>query len=299
MHILVIGQTGQLAQSLQAIAPKSGVTVSAVGRPGVDLADPQSLEALFENNKRLNNPNVVVNAAAYTAVDLAETHPDEAFSVNRDGPGILARLCTGHDVPLIHLSTDYVFDGSNNEPYRESDKTHPLGVYGQSKLEGEQAVRTANPHHIILRTAWLISPYGQNFVTTMLRLMVEKDQLGIVDDQQGCPTSAVDLANAIIKISQRLTDNWGTYHLVGSGTTSWYGLACEIQIKAREIWGAGWPGGNCVVKPITTREYPTPAARPANSVLSTRAFQDQFGFALPNWQESLVDILHLIKQREG
>jgi len=231
-------------------------------------------------------PCAVVNAAAYTAVDKAEAEPALAMGVNRDGAGALAAAAARLGVPFIHVSTDYVFDGRKDAPYREEDAPCPLGAYGRSKLEGEAAVRAAWPAAVILRTSWVYSPFGQNFVTTMLRLATTREKVQVVDDQYGAPTAAGDLAAAILDLAERLTtqrmDHGGVYHLAASGETTWHGFAGAIF--------AGWARRRHrvpVLAPITTAQYPTPAQRPANSRLDCGKIARVFGLRLPPWQTSL------------
>lgn len=294
MHVAVIGNSGQVAQALRLALLPTDLSLRAHGRPGVDLTRHDTLDTVIN---RASKPSLVVNAAAYTDVDGAETDIKTAFAVNFEGVVATAQLCAKSGIPLIHFSTDYVFDGTKNGPYSEVDPTNPLGVYGRSKLEGEHAVRAACPSNIVLRTAWVISPFGRNFVTTMLRLMAERDTLNVVDDQIGSPTSALDLADAIIRIAGESGKGGGTYHLVGQGSTSWFGLATEIRNRAVDIFGSDWSGAHCRIEAIPTSDYPTAAKRPANSVLSTEAFTQTFGFTLPRWQDSLTTILTAIKKQ--
>jgi dTDP-4-dehydrorhamnose reductase len=229
----------------------------------------------------------VVNAAAYTAVDKAESDAEQAFLINATGAGELARLCAKTAIPLIHVSTDFVFDGARRRPYVETDAVLPLGVYGASKAAGEIAVRRAHAQHVILRTSWVYSAHGNNFLKTMLRLGAERPELGVVDDQRGSPTSAHDLADAMLAIAPRLaaSDNcslWGTFHVTGAYETTWHGFAAEIFRQAA-IRGAKVPR----LKAITTAEYPTQARRPAYSVLDNAKFIETFGFGLPDWRASL------------
>jgi dTDP-4-dehydrorhamnose reductase len=283
MKIAVIGREGQLAQCLRMQGRSQGHYVHAAGRPGVDLTDPASVGIWLDRMQ----PDLVVNAAAYTAVDKAETDSEQAFLVNATGAGELARLCAIATIPLVHLSTDFVFDGARRQPYVETDAVLPLGVYGASKAAGETAVQRACPHHVILRTSWVYSAHGNNFLKTMLRLGAERAELGVVDDQRGSPTSAHDLADAILDIAPRLAaagdpSLWGTYHLTGAYETTWHGFAAEIFRQAA-IRGATVPR----LKAITTAEYPTAARRPAYSVLSNAKFIETFGFGLPDWRASL------------
>lgn len=277
--ILVTGGTGQLASALAAAAD-----VHRVGRPTFDFDHPATIEAAF----RTVAPRLVVNAAAYTAVDLAESEVDAAYRANRDGPATLARLCADADVPLIHVSTDYVFDGTKPEPYVETDSVAPQGVYGASKLAGEQAIQASGAKAIILRTAWVYAATGKNFVRTMLTLGKTRDRLTVVADQHGCPTTAVDLADAILAIVARLDrTGWqpeysGIFHAAGSGATTWHGLAVAT-FEAAGRHGANVPR----VGPIATADWPTPARRPANSRLDCTRLHDVFGVRLPHWRQSL------------
>jgi dTDP-4-dehydrorhamnose reductase len=278
--ILVTGGTGQLASAL-AIAPG----VQRVGRPDFDFDRPETIEAAF----RSASPRLVVNAAAYTAVDAAETDSDAAYRANRDGPAILARLCTDADIPLIHISTDYVFDGAKPDPYIETDPVAPQGVYGASKLAGEQTVMASSANAIVLRTAWVYGATGKNFVRTMLTVGKTRPRLTVVGDQHGCPTTATDLADAILAIVARLdTTGWqpqyrGIFHAAGTGATTWFGLAVAAFEEAGRH-GANVPE----VASIATADWPTPAKRPANSRLDCTRLHDVFGVRLPPWRESLT-----------
>jgi dTDP-4-dehydrorhamnose reductase len=279
--ILVTGGTGQLAS---ALAAASG-DVHLVGRPGFDFDRPETIEAIF----RAISPRLVVNAAAYTAVDKAESDADAAYRTNRDGPAILARLCSAADIPLIHVSTDYVFDGAKPDPYVETDPVAPQGVYGASKLAGEQAVLASGAKAIILRTAWVYAATGTNFVRTMLTLGKTRSTLDVVADQHGCPTAAADLADAVLAIVARLgATGWqpaygGIFHASGTGETTWFGLATATFQEA------GGRGANVPeVTPITTAEFPRPAKRPANSRLDCTRLHEVFGVRLPPWRDSLT-----------
>lgn len=281
MRIAVTGREGQVARSLLATAP-SGIEVIAIGRPELDLANPASvLPALAAAQ-----PDVIVSAAAYTAVDKAESEPDSAFAVNAAGAGAVSEAAAKLGIPVIHLSTDYVFSGEKLAPYVETDPTGPISVYGSTKLEGELRVAAGNADHVILRTAWVYSPFGANFVKTMLRLAETRDELRVVADQRGCPTAALDIADAILAIAARLKADAdpalrGTFHLTGTGEASWADFATEIFAQSRAI------GGNsAVVTPITTAEYPTPARRPANSRLSGDKLAATYGIRLPGWKSS-------------
>lgn len=286
--IFVTGATGQVAQALVEAARRRGVPLVAYGRPLIDLERLEGLGAAVVEAR----PVAVVNAAAYTAVDKAESEPERAFAVNRDGAAALARAAAVLGVPFIHLSTDYVFDGAKAAPYVESDPTDPAGVYGRSKLEGEQAALAANERTIVLRTAWVYGPHGSNFVRTMLRLAGERDSLRVVDDQQGSPTAAPDIAEGILTVLDVVgRSGWqrefsGVYHLAGTGETTWCGFARAIMEEA------GARGARAVpVEAIGTADYPTPARRPANSRLDTTRLAEVFGVRLPPWRESLASTL--------
>jgi dTDP-4-dehydrorhamnose reductase len=281
--ILVTGGTGQLAS---ALAAQGGARVRRVGRPEFDFDRPETIQSAFE----AATPSLVVNAAAYTAVDAAETDEAAAYRANRDGPEALARLCAGAGVPLIHISTDYVYDGTKPSPYVETDAVGPQSVYGASKLAGETAVLASGARAIILRTAWVYAATGRNFVRTMLSLGQTRDTLRVVADQRGCPTAAADLASAILTIAGRIeAEGWddsraGVFHAAGSGETTWHGLAMAVFEEAARH-GAKVPG---TVTAISTAEYPTPARRPANSRLDCTRLSTVFGVRLPAWRESLT-----------
>lgn len=277
LRIAVIGMQGQLARAL-AEAGNAAVAVTCIGRPQLDLAKPESVAAALAAQPA----DLVVNAAAYTAVDRAESEPDLALAINRDGAAAVAAACARRRLPLIHLSTDYVFDGTKAAPYREDDSCQPQGVYGRSKLAGEQAVQAACPGAVILRTAWLHSPFGGNFVRTMLRLAGEGQALRVVADQKGSPTYAPDLAAAILAMAPPLAGGdaalSGIFHLAGAGAASWHDFAVAIMAAA---------GRTVPVTAITTADYPTPAKRPANSVLDTAKIAAAYGIRLPPWQDGL------------
>lgn len=283
IRVLVIGRTGQVAGALATMKPSTAVSYHCLGRPVLDLTKPETIAPAFN----LVEPHIVVNAAAYTAVDKAESEPELARQINTEGPAHIAQNCAEAGIPLIHLSTDYVFDGTGTRPYRPQDTVNPQNVYGVTKELGERAVRSKHNSHIILRTAWVYSERGQNFVKTMLRLAGERDELSVVDDQVGTPTYAADIATAIDTMVKQLTasasdTSWGTYHVTSSGHTTWYDFAREI-FKLAELHGIKIP----VVSPISTEDYPTPAARPRYSVLDTTAVRDEFEISLPAWEASL------------
>lgn len=288
--ILVAGRSGQVASALAALRAVGSHPVVCAGRPALDLADPETLVAALAGH----DPCLVINAAAYTAVDKAEEEPDLAFAVNADGAGRLAGLCAERDIPLIHLSTDYVFDGTATRPYREDDPVAPLGVYGASKAAGEDAVRRVHPRHVIIRTAWVYDASGRNFLTTMLRLGGEREELGVVDDQRGTPTYAADIAHALCAVAKRILAadsfaDWGAYHMTNSGETTWCGFAREIfRLSAT----AGRPVPR--LRPIATGDYPTPAKRPAYSVLDQTRLKRVFGLSLPPWQDGVRRCMALV-----
>lgn len=291
--ILLLGANGQLGQELQrALAPLG--TIVATTRSGVlpdgsacEIADfdrPASLTALLDRVR----PTVVVNAAAYTAVDRAEEDRDAAFRANAEAPGVLARWCAQAGVPLVHYSTDYVFDGQGTRPYREDDATAPLGAYGASKLAGEEAIRAAGGRHLIFRTAWVYASHSANFLRTMLRVGADRDVLRVVADQVGTPTPAALIAEVSAQVLQHEGALSGTWHLTATGETSWHGFAEAIFAEAVV---AGVLPRAPRVEAITTAEYPTPARRPAYSHLDVAKVEHDFGITLPNWQEGLKRVL--------
>ena len=282
MSILIIGRSGQVATALRSRSTDTHRIV-ALGRDIADLTDAASIEKAISRFF----PSLIINAAAYTAVDQAESDEDAAFALNCHGPAKLADLCENHKIPLIHYSTDYVFDGTKEEPYVETDPTSPIGVYGRSKLAGELEITARTGRAIILRTAWVYSTTGGNFVKNMLRLASDRDRVSVVDDQVGCPTAASDIADATLRIAQSVLSgncHYGTFHMCGSGETSWFGFAKEIfQISAQQN------GPFATVVPIPTAEYPTPAKRPANSRLACEKLKTVYGIYLPTWTDSLRD----------
>lgn len=280
--ILVTGGSGQLAT---ALARNPDVTV--VGRPEFDFDRPETIDTAFA----AANPALVVNAAAWTAVDAAETDPDGAARANRDGPARLAALCAAAGIPLIHISTDYVFDGDKGSPYVETDPTNPTGVYGATKLAGERAVLAVCPRAVVIRTAWVYSATGKNFVRTMLTLGKTRDHLRVVADQRGCPTAAGDLADIVLGVAHAAMASWrddyaGVFHSGGTGETTWHGFAEAIFAEAARH-GARAPS----VEPITTAEFPTPAKRPADSRLDCSKLERVFGLRQPAWQASLAGVV--------
>lgn len=293
MTILLLGANGQLGQELQrAMAPlgsmvattRSGVLPDGSACEVADFDQPGSLAALLD---RLQ-PTVVVNAAAYTAVDRAEEDRDAAFRANAEAPGVLARWCAQAGVPLVHYSTDYVFDGQGTRPYREDDATAPLGVYGASKLAGEDAIRAAGGRHLIFRTAWVYASHSANFLRTMLRVGAERDVLRVVADQVGTPTPAALIADVTAQALQHGGGLSGTWHLTAKGETSWHGFAEAIFAEAV---AAGVLPRAPKVEAITTAEYPTPAKRPAYSHLDVAKLEQDFGVVLPRWQDGLKRVI--------
>ncbi|HYG05951.1 MAG TPA: dTDP-4-dehydrorhamnose reductase [Stenotrophomonas sp.] len=294
MTLLVFGANGQVGQELQrALAPLGPVI--ATTRSGqlpdgrdCDVADfdqPQTLAPLLQRLR----PAWVINAAAYTAVDRAEQERDAAFRANAEAPGLIARWCAANQVPLVHYSTDYVFDGQGSRPYPVDAATEPLGVYGESKLAGEQAIRQAGGRHLIFRTAWVYAAHGHNFLRTMLRVGAERDELKVVADQIGTPTPAALIAD--ITATAIAGDNGqrsGTWHLTADGETSWHGFAEEIFRQARAM---GLIEKAPKVTAIASSEYPTPVRRPAYSRLDTSALVRDFGVDLPSWQEGVSRVL--------
>ena len=293
--ILVTGGGGQVGCELRRLARAEGTTIVAPARAELDIGDPDAVAAFVGARPW----SAVINAAAHTAVDRAESDVVQAWRVNALGPAALAAAAREAGVPIVHLSTDYVFDGAKADPYVEDDPVAPLGVYGASKEGGEQAVRTAAPRHVILRTAWVVSPHGGNFVKTMLRLGAERPLLRVVDDQRGCPTSAADIAQAAMAIAARLIGDpgapSGTYHFVNRGEASW----CEF---AREIFAVAAQAGLTVprVEAIGTADYPTPARRPANSRLSTEKLIRDFAITPRPWRPAVREIVQaLIGRGQG
>jgi dTDP-4-dehydrorhamnose reductase len=277
-----------LAQELLPCLQQAGFSVVGRGRPELDLTQKASIHAVFEEVR----PDICINTAAYTAVDKAESDAAGAFAVNRDGVASLAEACRAVHIPLIQLSTDYVFPGTASRPYLEEDPTTPLGVYGRSKWEGEEAVRAMYREHLIVRTAWLYGHHGTNFVKTMLRLAHERQVLQVVQDQHGCPTWTRDLARALTVVCHHLTRAqgahlWGTYHFCGAGQTTWYDFARAIFAEVRFSEGLSIQR----VDPIPTTAYPTPAQRPAYSVLNCSKIQRVFGITPRPWRDSLHDCM--------
>ena len=291
MKLLVLGAGGQVGHELCRLASPPGYRLAAADRDEIDITQNDQVIAAVARER----PDIVVNAAAYTAVDRAESEPEAAWAVNWAGPANLAGACRKAGIPLVHMSTDYVFDGEKSGAYGEEDPVAPLGVYGESKEAGDRAVREALKEHVILRTAWVYSAHGHNFVKTMLRLAGERPVLRVVADQQGSPTSAADIAKAIGAIVQQLAAGnrrWGTYHFTGGGSVTWHGFAEAIFAEA-----APWRGPPPLVEAIATADYPTPARRPANSVLDCTKIGQAFGIASRPWRAALADVIREIYAR--
>jgi dTDP-4-dehydrorhamnose reductase len=281
MKLLVLGAGGQVGTELRRAKLPHGMTLAALDRAALDITDRTAIVAAI----RRERPDVVANAAAYTAVDKAESDAEAAFTVNAIAPGEISAVCAEAGTPLIHISTDYVYDGSKSGPYVEGDPINPLGVYGRSKAAGDAAVAAALAEHVILRTAWVYSAHGGNFVKTMLRLASERPSLRVVADQHGSPTSAADIAAAIVAIAARIgagEGRWGVFHFTGAGTTTWHGFAEAILAMA---------GKQVPVAAITTADYPTPARRPANSVLDCSKVAAAYGVTARPWREALADVI--------
>lgn len=281
-RILILGAGGQVGTELRRSFADAG-DVTAWDRNIADLSQPEGLRSLIHELR----PDIILNAAAYTAVDRAESEPELAMTINGDAPRVLAEEASKLGALLVHYSTDYVFDGAKDSPWVESDPTGPLNVYGRTKLAGERAIEETGGRYLIFRTSWVYGAHGRNFLLTMLRLGRERDQLKVVDDQFGAPTSSAAIADAtravIEKAASGDTGNSGTYHMTCGGETSWCGFAREIF--ARQALQTG--GKSPQILPIPSSEYPVPAARPANSVLSNRKLQSAFGIALPDWRSAL------------
>ncbi len=294
MRILVCGAGGQVGRELVERTASFGLEVLAPARAQLDIAQPEQVAAAMRQR-----PGLIINAAAYTHVDNAESHREQAYAVNRDGARHLAEAAEHAGVPLFHISTDYVFSGEATRPYTESDETGPTGVYGASKLAGEEAIRERLQSHLILRTSWVYGVHGHNFVKTMLRLARQRDALGVVSDQIGCPTQAGSIASVLLELARRYAAGadlaWGVYHYSGVPACSWYDFAVEIF---RQGEGAGLISRQPTVSPIATAQYPTPARRPAWSVLDCSRFESTFCLAPRHWQEDLADVLAILRQQE-
>lgn len=286
VDILITGGQGQVGLELKTLQWPAGVTLHAPTRAELDIASAESVRAYFAGKAFA----AIVNPAAYTGVDRAESEIGAAFAANALGPALLAEAAKPAGTPIVHISTDYVFDGTKAGAYLEDDPVNPLGVYGASKEAGERAILSAVPHGVVLRSGWVVSPHRNNFIKTMLRFGAERPVLRVVDDQHGCPTSAKDLAAAAAKIALRLVDDpaapTGIYHFANEGETTWYGLALHVfAVAARH----GGPSPR--VDAITSAEYPTPVTRPANSLLSTARVTEDFGIVPRPWQDATAEIV--------
>ena len=294
-RLLLLGANGQLGHQL-AVQLQQLCEVKALTRAEADLANPAALRKTLTELAQTFQPTVIVNAAAYTAVDKAQTETELAHAVNAESPAVLAELAKAWNATLVHYSTDYVFDGSGTKPWQESDATQPLSVYGQSKRDGELAIAAHCPKHLILRTSWVVGAHGGNFLKTMLRLAAERDALRVVADQIGAPTSTALLADVTVQLLQAMRAaadsdaRWGIYHLAAAGEVSWHGYAQHVIAGAWQR-GATLKAKPEAVSPISTAEYPVPAPRPLNSRLNTHKLQTTFALTLPAWQVGVDGIL--------
>lgn len=289
---IVFGAEGQIGRELIALAKGRGLDFHGVSKAGADITNAAAVKKVLEKLR----PVLAINCAAYTAVDRAEHETELANTVNIDGAEIAAKGCAAADVPLVHLSTDYVFDGSKKGAYAESDAPAPINAYGRSKLAGEKRVQAAMKDYVILRTSWVYSPYGNNFLKTILRLAKERDELRIVSDQHGCPTAAADVAEAVLAVCRKLSAQKasGIYHFAGAGRTSWHEFAQEI-VKRQSLF----TGRSPKVTPILTSEYPTPAKRPLNSELNSALFTKTFGYTAKPWRERTAETVDALFAAAG
>ncbi len=286
VDVWLIGYKGMLGHEVAGRLKRSALSFHATDMD-CDITDPADLR----ETAHAVTPRWIVNCSAYTAVDKAEEEEELAYRINAEGVRNIGRAATDVGASVIHVSTDYVFDGSASEPYQPYHPTNPLGAYGRTKLAGEQLLAEATPSHIIVRTAWLYGLHGKNFVSTMLRLMNERDEIKVVADQHGSPTYAPDLADAIVRFVEAQSDAYGIYHFTNSGETTWHGFASAIYDRART---ADLVCKACEVMPISTSEYPTPAKRPAYSVLDTEKLRSELGISIPSWQDGLQRYLNEI-----
>ncbi|MGC9194695.1 MAG: dTDP-4-dehydrorhamnose reductase [Syntrophobacteraceae bacterium] len=298
-NIVVIGSTGMLGAELVEALNRAGLKAIALARSEMDITRPETLKGALA---RVASTGLLINCAAYTAVDKAETEPEAAFAANREGPANLADECRRVGLPLIHVSTDYVFDGKSTRPYREQDPVNPINIYGLSKQQGEDAIRSRLAEHIIVRTSWLYGTRGKNFVKTILKLGFERDELTVVCDQYGCPTWTYDLAACLVRVSQRILSRsaeklWGTYHFCGKGPTTWFDFASAILAEAER--NQSGPGGVARVLPVATSQYPTAAARPVYSVLDCSKIEAALGVSPPAWNQSVARCVRLLLEGAG
>ncbi|SHE37106.1 dTDP-4-dehydrorhamnose reductase [Chryseobacterium vrystaatense] len=284
--IVVLGSNGQLGNCIRKIAPdfENKYEFIFTDSKTLDITDEDQINSFFYDNK----PDYCINASAYTAVDLAEKESDKAFAVNADGVGYIAQACVDHKSILIHVSTDYVFDGDTNLPYSEDDFTSPIGVYGESKMKGEELALEINPKTIILRTSWLYSEFNKNFVKTMLNLFTQKDELGIVSDQFGQPTNANDLAEAIMDIIETPNKIFGVFHFSNYPETTWFEFAKKI---------AEFSNSTVQLNPLTTEQYPTPAKRPVRSTMSLDKIEEVYKIEPKHWENSLEESVKILIQQ--
>jgi len=291
--ILLTGVNGQVGNALQQVFAQHNIPMIALDRARLDLTDAEAIRSVV----REYQPNLIINPAAYTAVDRAESEAEQAYAMNAEAPQVLAEEAVKIGARLIHFSTDYVYAGDKQGIYLESDETAPLSVYGQSKLAGEEAIRASGVQHLIFRTSWVYGAYGKNFMNTILRLAAEREVLRIVADQYGAPTSSHSIADAVLAVLRVWTGQSGTYHLVNTGETTWYGFAQAIVEDYAKL-GLMPPLKTAVqnIQAITTQEYPTPAARPENSRLSCEKLKQDFGLTLPHWREALQSELRLLSE---
>ncbi len=293
-NVVVVGSGGMLGWEAVESLTDAGFKVAPLDIPIIDITKRESVRSVLGG---IGSPGLLINCAAYTAVDKAESEPETAFAVNRDGPANLSDECEGLGIPLIHISTDYVFNGKSDRPYREEDAADPLNVYGLSKWEGEEAVRSRLARHLIVRTSWLYGSRGQNFVKTMLKLGKEREELKVVSDQFGCPTWSFDLAGSLVRIAERALSGseeipWGTYHFCGEGITTWYHFALAILDEARRRE----PARIARVSPVPSSSYPTVAARPMYSALDCGKIGMSFGISTPGWERSLSSLMDKLSQ---
>jgi dTDP-4-dehydrorhamnose reductase len=294
MTILVIGRSGQVAQALLQLSDTHKTPFSFMGRDSCDLGNAKQVESIIGTLA----PKAIINAAAYTAVDTAESDQEAARAINATGPSMVAQIGARLGIPFVHLSTDYVFDGTKTSPYVETDPTNPINVYGLTKRDGENQILETNPDAVILRTSWVYSPFGKNFVRTMLTLAQTRDALSIVDDQIGAPTSAHDIAKACMDIVDAKSAGnaaSGIFHMTGGGATTWRGFA-EAAFEQTAVWRGGRVPN---VTPVPTSAYPTPARRPLNSRLNCDHLEAHFGIRLPNWDNSLSQTLEVLREEFG
>jgi dTDP-4-dehydrorhamnose reductase len=293
-NIVVVGSSGMLGWEVVESLKSAGLKVTPLNTRFIDITKRDSTRSVLGG---IGSPGLLINCAAYTAVDKAESEPEAAFAVNRDGPANLADECERLGIPLIHISTDYVFNGKSDRPYREEDAADPQSVYGRSKWEGEEAVRCRLARHIIVRTSWLYGLRGRNFVKTILKLGKEREELKVVSDQYGCPTWSFDLAGCLVRIAERVLSSpgevpWGTYHFCGEGITTWYHFAFAILDEARRRESTRIAR----VSPVPSSSYPTVAARPGYSALDCGKIEASFGIAPPPWEKSLASLMDELSQ---